>query len=144
VVAWELATAAVPFHGLPPLRIAFAVALEGMRLPVPAAAPRTFLRLMARCWAEDPTRRPEFRAIVDELSDIHALAAAAAAERGTPSIASNSGTGSGAGSGAGELSASPASQPPPPAEEAQATAAGEDVHWTLEQLSSRGGSATFD
>mmetsp|Transcript_26097 Transcript_26097/g.71898 ORF Transcript_26097/g.71898 Transcript_26097/m.71898 type:complete len:122 (-) Transcript_26097:397-762(-) len=50
-----------------------------MRLPVPTAAPRTFLRLMARCWAEEPVRRPEFDKVVEELSDIHDLAAAAAA-----------------------------------------------------------------
>lgn len=140
MVAWELATAAVPFHGLPPLRIASAVALEGMRLPVPAAAPRTFLRLMAKCWAEEPSRRPEFRAIVDELSDIHALAAAAAAERGSSSLASQGGAGGGAGGAPG----GPATPLPPAAEDPQAQASGDDGHWTLEQLSSGGASASLD
>ncbi|EOD14138.1 hypothetical protein EMIHUDRAFT_66624, partial [Emiliania huxleyi CCMP1516] len=76
VVCWELLTAAIPFHGLSDVTVATKVALDGMRLPVPTGAPRPLLRLMARCWAEDPRRRPEFRALVSFLEDLAAIAGA--------------------------------------------------------------------
>ena len=36
---------------------------------------RFFLRLMARCWAEDSMKRPEFEQLLRELSDPSAYAA---------------------------------------------------------------------
>ena len=47
--------------------VATRVALEGMRLPVPADAPMPLLRLMARCWAEVPALRPDFAEVLAEL-----------------------------------------------------------------------------
>uniref|UniRef100_A0A7S4C3N4 Protein kinase domain-containing protein n=1 Tax=Chrysotila carterae TaxID=13221 RepID=A0A7S4C3N4_CHRCT len=70
VVCWELLTARVPFHGMSPITVASRVALEGMRLPVPSGAPRSLLRVMAKCWAEKPASRPDFDDIVRALSSI--------------------------------------------------------------------------
>ena len=50
--------------------VASKVALEGMRLPVPADAPIQLLRLMARSWAEAPAQRPKFSEILAELEAV--------------------------------------------------------------------------
>ena len=70
VVCWELMTARIPFDGMSMVLVASKVALEGMRLPVPADAPLQLLRLMARCWAEAPAQRPEFSEVLTELEAI--------------------------------------------------------------------------
>ena len=70
VVCWELMTARIPFDGMSQVLVASKVALEGMRLPVPPDAPLQLLRLMARCWADEPGKRPEFDEIVAELDAI--------------------------------------------------------------------------
>ena len=67
VVCWETMTARVPFDGMSQVLVATRVALEGMRLPVPADAPMPLLRLMARCWAEVPALRPDFSEVLAEL-----------------------------------------------------------------------------
>ena len=70
VVCWELMTARIPFDGMSVVLVASKVALEGMRLPVPAGAPLQLLRLMARCWAEAPAQRPEFSEVLIEIEEI--------------------------------------------------------------------------
>ena len=70
VVCWELMTARIPFDGMSQVLVASKVALEGMRLPVPPDAPLQLLRLMARCWADEPGKRPEFGEIVAELDAV--------------------------------------------------------------------------
>ncbi len=94
VVCWELMTAKVPFHGLSAVVVATKVGLEGMRLPVPPDAPRLLLRLMARCWSEDPGRRPEFAEVLDELEDITALTGAAAPDSNAAAAGPSSRAGS--------------------------------------------------
>lgn len=64
VVCWEIMTAKVPFQGMSPVMVASKVALEGMRLPIPQNAPRSMLRLMARCWSVVPEKRPGFTDIL--------------------------------------------------------------------------------
>ena len=61
VVCWEMLTSQVPFEKMPQAVVATRVALEGMRLPVPARAPSGLLKLIARCWSEQPSHRPDFR-----------------------------------------------------------------------------------
>ena len=70
VVCWEVLTARVPFDGMAPTTVATKVAMEGLRLPVPPQAPMRLLRLIARCWSEDPEQRPSFEAVVTELGAI--------------------------------------------------------------------------
>jgi len=70
VVCWELLTARVPFDGMSQTAVATKVAMEGMRLPIPARAPLRLLRLIARCWSEDANVRPEFQALVVELQAV--------------------------------------------------------------------------
>ena len=67
VVCGETMPARVPFDGRSQVLVATRVALEGMRLPVPADAPMPLLRLMARCWAEVPALRPDFSEVLAEL-----------------------------------------------------------------------------
>ena len=49
------------------------VALEGIRLPVPPSAPYALLRLMARCWSEDPSKRPDFSEVLPMIDEVSRL-----------------------------------------------------------------------
>ena len=60
VVCWEVLTARVPFDGMAQTTVATKVAVEGLRLPVPPRTPLRLLRLIARCWSEQPELRPSF------------------------------------------------------------------------------------
>ena len=67
VVCWEILTARVPFEGMGPGAIATKVACQGMRLPVPTGAPMPLLKLMAKCWVDKPTERPEMKELMADL-----------------------------------------------------------------------------
>ena len=67
VVCWEILTARVPFEGMGPGAIATKVACQGMRLPVPTGAPMPLLKLMAKCWVDKPTERPEMKEVMADL-----------------------------------------------------------------------------
>ena len=88
VVCWEVLTARVPFDGMSPATVATQVAMEGMRLPVPPGVSIRLLRLIARCWSEQPEHRPEFgtlevelQGVVNELLDEEGRAAAKASSQ---------------------------------------------------------------
>ena len=66
IVIWELCTALVPFDGLSSEDVARKVAVEGLRLPPPAATPRALMQMMALCWAP-PARRPDMRKLLQQL-----------------------------------------------------------------------------
>jgi len=70
VVCWEVLTARIPFDGMSQAAVATQVAMEGMRLPVPPGVPMRLLRLIARCWSEQPEQRPEFATLVIELQGV--------------------------------------------------------------------------
>mgnify|MGYP000982516575 CR=1 FL=1 len=70
VVCWEVLTARVPFDGMSPATVATQVAMEGMRLPVPPGVSIRLLRLIARCWSEQPEHRPEFGTLEVELQGV--------------------------------------------------------------------------
>jgi len=70
VVCWEVLTARVPFDGMSQAAVATQVAMEGMRLPVPPGVSIRLLRLIARCWSEQPEQRPEFSTLAIELQAV--------------------------------------------------------------------------
>ena len=75
VVLWELMfPAKQPYEGESTISVAMGVLNDGRRPHVPAPAecaaqgvPTRFLGLMASCWATDPTKRPTFATILDEM-----------------------------------------------------------------------------
>ncbi|KAM3595209.1 uncharacterized protein V6R79_020088 [Siganus canaliculatus] len=70
VLLWELLTGEVPFRGIDGLAVAYGVAMNKLALPIPSTCPEPFARLMEDCWSPDPHSRPQFTAILDQLTAI--------------------------------------------------------------------------
>ncbi|KAM9842653.1 mitogen-activated protein kinase kinase kinase 9 [Aulostomus maculatus] len=70
VLLWELLTGEVPFRGIDGLAVAYGVAMNKLALPIPSTCPEPFARLMEDCWSPDPHSRPQFTAILDQLTTI--------------------------------------------------------------------------
>lgn len=54
---WECLTREDPYAGIPPFRVIFAVANEGLRPDVPYLSPPLYARLAQECWSEEPCER---------------------------------------------------------------------------------------
>ncbi|XP_060204843.1 serine/threonine/tyrosine-protein kinase HT1-like [Lycium barbarum] len=67
IVLWELLTALTPFDDMTPEQAAFAVCQKKARPPIPAACPVAVRKLIKRCWANNPHKRPHFEEIVTVL-----------------------------------------------------------------------------
>ncbi|XP_022870730.1 serine/threonine-protein kinase EDR1-like isoform X1 [Olea europaea var. sylvestris] len=65
IIMWELCTLNKPWDGIPPERVVYAVANEGLRLEIPEGP---LGRLIADCWAE-PDERPSCEEILPRLLD---------------------------------------------------------------------------
>ena len=75
----QVLTRTVPFHGLNPTQIGFAVMKERLRPPPPEDGPPGFDQLLAACWHDDPAQRYSFEKI---LGRMQALVAMSATEHG--------------------------------------------------------------
>ncbi|KAJ0017484.1 hypothetical protein Pint_09717 [Pistacia integerrima] len=69
IVLWELTTALLPFQGMTPVQAAFAVAEKNERPPLPASCQPVLAHLIKRCWAANPSKRPDFSDIVSALEE---------------------------------------------------------------------------
>ncbi|KAJ7967761.1 Serine/threonine protein kinase [Quillaja saponaria] len=67
IVLWELTTALLPFQGMTPVQAAFAVSEKNERPPMPASCQPALAHLIKRCWAANPSKRPDFCDIVSAL-----------------------------------------------------------------------------
>nr|GMD91695.1 serine/threonine-protein kinase HT1-like [Ipomoea batatas]GMD92957.1 serine/threonine-protein kinase HT1-like [Ipomoea batatas] len=67
IVLWELTTSLLPFQGMTPVQAAFAVAEKNERPPLPASCQPALAHLIKRCWAANPSKRPDFTDIVSAL-----------------------------------------------------------------------------
>ncbi|XP_030457086.2 serine/threonine/tyrosine-protein kinase HT1 [Syzygium oleosum] len=67
IVLWELTTALLPFQGMTPVQAAFAVAEKNDRPPLPESCQPALAHLIKRCWAANPSKRPDFSDIVAVL-----------------------------------------------------------------------------
>ncbi|KAF5728554.1 Serine/threonine-protein kinase HT1 [Tripterygium wilfordii] len=67
IVLWELTTALLPFQGMTPVQAAFAVSEKNERPPLPASCQPALAHLIKRCWAANPSKRPDFSNIVYAL-----------------------------------------------------------------------------
>ncbi|MCD7453711.1 Serine/threonine-protein kinase ht1 [Datura stramonium] len=67
IVLWEFTTALLPFQGITPVQAAFVVAEKNERPPLPASCQPALAHLIKRCWAANPSKRPNFTDIVSAL-----------------------------------------------------------------------------
>ncbi|XP_060532516.1 mitogen-activated protein kinase kinase kinase 11 isoform X2 [Cylas formicarius] len=70
VLLWELLTGEVPYKGIDTLAVAYGVAVNKLTLPIPSTCPQPWRKLMEKCWASDPHRRPSFEHILEDLDEI--------------------------------------------------------------------------
>lgn len=70
VILWELLTGEIPYRGIDPLAVAYGVAIEKLKLPIPSTCPKAFADLLKLCWHTDPHSRPSFEEILNHLESI--------------------------------------------------------------------------
>lgn len=82
IILWELLTREEPYASgagvggaagagaAGGLALAYAVATQGLRPPIPAYCPAEWAALMTACWAEDPAARPSFDEVQRALAAI--------------------------------------------------------------------------
>lgn len=68
ILLWELATRQVPFEGLSAIEIGMKVALEDLRISIPANISNHISRMIRICMNEEPGKRPSFDQIVPILT----------------------------------------------------------------------------
>jgi hypothetical protein len=69
VVWWECLTRKKPFASMSAVRVVAAVAVEHLRLPVPAETPPPLASLIKRMWDASPSKRPSAAEILHEIKD---------------------------------------------------------------------------
>ena len=72
MIVYELLTHQAPFADRSPLQAAAAAALSHARPRLPDGVPPPLLALLRACWAEEPSERPSFRRVSDELAALGA------------------------------------------------------------------------
>ncbi|CAI9100941.1 OLC1v1038132C1 [Oldenlandia corymbosa var. corymbosa] len=67
LMLWELVSGKVPFRGMTPVQVAFAVGTKNQRPPIPQRCPKAMRLLIEACWCSRSEKRPEFWQIVKVL-----------------------------------------------------------------------------
>ncbi|KAK3224421.1 hypothetical protein Dsin_011446 [Dipteronia sinensis] len=70
IALWELLTGELPYSFLTPLQAAVGVVQKGLRPTIPKHTHPKLVELLERCWRQDPTQRPNFSEITDNLQQI--------------------------------------------------------------------------
>jgi serine/threonine protein kinase len=70
IVVWQVLTGTVPFREMGKRKYFDKVVHGGYRPSMSRSHPKKFRELLERCWHTDKNRRPDFREIVDELTDL--------------------------------------------------------------------------
>lgn len=70
MILWEMLTGDIPFNGFTQMEVALAVVTEKVRPKIPLNCPKNLARLIRTCWDDDPSKRPEFKRIVDVLESL--------------------------------------------------------------------------
>lgn len=60
IILWEMITGKIPYQGQDPLKILINVKNNGMRPSIPTNCNDDLIKLMVRCWDQDPDNRPTF------------------------------------------------------------------------------------
>ncbi|KAH0698042.1 hypothetical protein KY290_015856 [Solanum tuberosum] len=67
IVLWELLSGEIPYAHLTPLQAAIGVVQQDLRPRIPEHAHPKLVELVEKCWQQDPTQRPDFSEILDNL-----------------------------------------------------------------------------
>ncbi|KAK1326474.1 Serine/threonine-protein kinase HT1 [Acorus calamus] len=70
IVLWELLTGKLPYEYLTPLQAAVGVVQKGLRPTIPKNTLPKLAELLEKCWQQDPTLRPDFSEIIENLKQI--------------------------------------------------------------------------
>ncbi|XP_019072203.1 serine/threonine-protein kinase STY17 isoform X4 [Vitis vinifera] len=70
IVLWELLTGKLPYEHLTPLQAAVGVVQKGLRPTIPSHTYPSLVKLIKRCWHQEPSLRPEFTEIMEILQQI--------------------------------------------------------------------------
>ncbi|CAF2250681.1 hypothetical protein YC2023_096220 [Brassica napus] len=70
IVLWELLTGKIPYEYMTPLQAAVGVVQKGLRPTIPKKTHPKMRELMERLWEKDPTLRPDFSEIIEQLQVI--------------------------------------------------------------------------
>jgi len=70
IVLWELLTHDVPFRTFTALQAATAVAIQGLRPPLPPDTPEQLAALVRKAWSGSPAERPAFTEVMTTLSNL--------------------------------------------------------------------------
>lgn len=70
VVLWELITNDIPWKGVRPDQVIFAVAGKGKRLEIPSTVSPAIKNIIVCCWNEDYTARYTFKELINQLNAI--------------------------------------------------------------------------
>jgi len=65
----EIMTSSLPYPGELPVNVASKV-VSGFRLTPPSDRPKELAEILVKCWQTEPSNRPEFTEIYDELNQI--------------------------------------------------------------------------
>lgn len=68
ITLWEIFTCCIPYDGIPAVALGKMVVYDGLRLDFPYDTPIRIRRLIEACWNADPTKRPSFEYILNELT----------------------------------------------------------------------------
>jgi len=70
ICLWEMATQQYVYDGLPPYHVVIQVATKGLRPEIPSSVRPEFADMLQDCWDEDPSNRPSFGQLVNQLTDM--------------------------------------------------------------------------
>merc|ERR1712000_697920 len=70
VVIWEIFERSSPWPEMTPVQAAMLVVYENQHLQPPAHAPAFFKNMMLRCFARNPTSRPEFNDLINDFGSL--------------------------------------------------------------------------
>ena len=73
IIMWELTTREQPYPGYEGLQVAYKVANENLRPPVPSYCPEEIAQLMVLCWDDDQHKRPTYKEVMNTLLEVRSV-----------------------------------------------------------------------
>ncbi len=69
ILSWEVCTRKKPYESIDPYKLALEV-INGIRPTIPPDVHPSLAKIIKDCWNPEPTKRPSFSSIEDELLSI--------------------------------------------------------------------------
>ena len=67
IILWEIASREPPYKNMKGTYVILEVVNKNLRPAIPSKCPKSFARLIKRCWNKEPNLRPNFKDIIHEL-----------------------------------------------------------------------------